>query len=123
MSGDFRGAERAEVAFGHVGEVGRCLVTVIRGELAQDLVFQSLEIHAAFLEERGAFLQVGFGRAVKLPDEAFFPVRPTRVARALSVGQRDEHERVEVLDGLDHVGEMLDGRWVVEIARLGGLGE
>ena len=99
------------------------LVAVIGGELAQDFIFQFLEIDAALLEERIAFLQVGFGRAVKLPDQTFFPVRPASVARALSVREGDEHEGIEVLDRLDDVGEVRNGRRIVEVARLRGFGE
>ena len=123
VAGDFRRRERAEVAFRHVGEMRRGLFTVVGGEFAQDVVFESFEIDAAFFEVGRTLLEVGFGRAVKLPDEAFLPVRPTRVARALSIGQRDQHEGVEVFDGLDHIRKMRNGGGVFEVAGLGGFGE
>ena len=123
VTGDFRRGEGAEVALRHVGEMGSGFVTVIGGEFPQDVVFQFLEVDAPFFEVGRAFLEVGFGRAVELPDKALLPVRPTRVTRALSIGQRDEHEGIEVLDGLDHVREVRNGRGVFEVAGLGGLGE
>ena len=123
VSGNFRGGESAEITLRHVGKVRGGFAAVVGRQLAEDFVLQLFEIDAAFFEKSRAILEVSFGRAVKVPDEALFPIRPTGVTRALSVGQGDEHERVEVVNRLHQFREMRDGGGVIEVAGLCGFGK
>ena len=123
VPGNFRGGESAEIALRHVGKVRGGFVAVVGRQLAEHFFLQLLEINAAFFEESRAILQVSFGRAVEVPDEALFPIRPTGVTRALPVGQGDEHERVEVVGRLHQFREMRDGGGIIEVAGLCGFGK
>src|SRR5438874_11733223 len=58
------------------------------------------------------------GRVIEMPDERLLPVRPRLRARALAIGEREEHERVEIFLVLHDAGE-LDRRFrIVEISLL-----
>ena len=59
----------------------------------------------------------------ELPHQRFLPVRPALSACALTVGQRQEHQRVKVFLVPDNVGKFHDRRWIIEIALLRGVGQ
>src|SRR5205085_8592581 len=58
------------------------------------------------------------GRVIEMPDERLLPVRPRLRASALAIGEREEHERVEIFLVL-HDARELDRRFrIVEISLL-----
>ena len=123
VSGDFRSGVGAEVTFGHLHEVRVEFLAVVGGKFRADFLLQVLEVDAALFEILRTLVEISAGRAVELPDKSLFPVGPVRVARALSVGQRDEHERVEECRFPHDFAEMRDGGGVFDVAGLRGLGE
>ena len=58
-----------------------------------------------------------------MPHQGFLPVRPRLGARALAVGQSHQHQRIQISLVLNNIGELGDGRGIIEIALLGHAGE
>ena len=97
--GDVGDAVGLEIALRHVLEMRVDFLAVFGGELLAHRVAQFFALDGALAVEGLAIGQIKRGAAVELPDERLLPVGPVFVARALAVGQREQHQRIEIRPG------------------------
>ena len=91
MVHDFWNVRRAEVIVRHKLEMCFDFLRKIGRQLSRHCCFQGLPLNLGLLVIRFLVCEILRSGVKKFPHERFLPIRPTLSARALTVGQRQQH--------------------------------
>ena len=123
MPDNFGNVESAKIIVRHEVKVRFNLLPTIAGKIIGDGALQAFTLDFCLFVVGFLVGEVLRSGMKELPHQRFLPVRPALSACALTVGQRQEHQRVKVFLVPDNVGKFHDRRRIIEIALLRGVGQ
>ena len=89
--------------------MGLALVPKRVVEFFKNEFFLEKAVAASFLHRIHAAFEVAGAAAIERPDKAFFPIRPIFITGPHAIGEREEHESIEVFPVPDNAGKFLGG--------------
>ena len=110
--------KRAEIIVRHEIEMRFDFFGVIGRQFLRDFSPEPIALDFRLFVIRLLIDEILRGGVKKLPDERFLPIRPRFGAGALTIGEREQHERVQVFLVLHDVRHLNDRCWVVEVSLL-----